>query len=98
MPVSSIDQLATTAAEKIEAAQARIRQLSLLRFPSENPEIVISLFSSICVALLDKVEENRAKYLTLKEDKTKQLSRENIELAVLLIRTLTAELRYVDGA
>ncbi len=95
---NSIDHLITTATEKLKAFEYRLNQLGLVRFPSNNPKLLIDLFSRIGRAFQNKVIDYRKAFVEATKIETQRGIHREIVFSVILIKTLAARLRYIEGA
>jgi hypothetical protein len=94
----SLDYLITVASEKLIAFDHRLNQLNLIRFPSDNPKLLIALLRRLGDAFQRKLTNYRAEFVRARKEETRNLIKKEIVFSVIFIKTLGARLRYIEGA
>lgn len=94
----SIDHLITIASEKLIAFDQRLNHLKLIRFPSDNPKLLIEVLSRLGKAFQQRVSDYRDEFLRMRLSNSRKRIKGDIVFSVLLIKTLGARLRYIEGA
>jgi hypothetical protein len=97
--MTSIESLLTITAEKIRFVLNRIDQLKILRFPSTNPNQLITMFESICNILLTKIDPYLLEYNNSTDDDEKEWIIDEIHMIANMVKKYIApHLRYIEGA
>ncbi len=94
----SLDHLITVASEKLIAFDHRLNQLNLIRFPSDNPKLLIALLRRLGEAFQRKITNYRTEFVEATKEETRRLIKKEIIFSVIFIKTLGARLRYIEGA